>query len=267
MFEKQKEPGKKSKEKFMEQEAKHLDIKPHEIVLLLGLLVSRMICPQRRHFYDHWSTTSCGAVPAGTFGKFMTWNRLMYILSNLHFTDNADGRAGRDRAWKVRSVVDALQTTFAAGYTTPPVMSFDEAMIPLHNRHNPTRQYVANKPHKWGTKLFMTCCAESSFYVLLLEVYCGKAQHTQELGNVPESMQSVDHNTGPAAVMRNLEAVLPPRKKKIYHLVVTDRFYTFPISYYRPEEVVVLVDDEDTQEAEDEDVAPAAADGAEEDTV
>ncbi|OWZ10700.1 hypothetical protein PHMEG_00016407 [Phytophthora megakarya] len=34
-----------------------------------------------------------------------------------------------------------------------------------------------------------------------------------------------------------------------------------------PEKVVVSVDDEGTQEAEDEDIAPAAADGAEEDTV
>eukprot|EP00644_Phytophthora_capsici_P003026 jgi/Phyca11/103084/e_gw1.7.1004.1 len=82
MFEKQKVPGKKTKEQFMEQESKHPDIKPHEIVILLGLLIARMVNPQ--HFYDHWATTAVGAVPPGTFGKYLKRNRFMYILSNLH---------------------------------------------------------------------------------------------------------------------------------------------------------------------------------------
>ncbi|EGZ29519.1 hypothetical protein PHYSODRAFT_415114, partial [Phytophthora sojae] len=37
---------------------------------------------------------------------------------------------------------------------------------------------------------------------------------------------SADQNSGPAAVIRNLEAVLPPPQDDVYHLVVTDRFYT-----------------------------------------
>ncbi|KAG6963265.1 hypothetical protein JG687_00006665 [Phytophthora cactorum] len=64
----------------------------------------------------------------------------------------------------------------------------------------------------------MTCCATSS-YCLRLEVYCGREQHTQE-------MQSADHNTAPSAIMRNLEAVLPPQSDGIYRLIVTDRYYT-----------------------------------------
>lgn len=163
LYRKQTVPGSKSREDFMEREAKHEDIKPHEIVILLGLLFARMINPQRRHFYDHWATTSIGAVASGTFGRFMKRNRFMHIMSNLHFKSNADPQASVNRGWKVRSVVDALQTTFLAGYTTPPVIALVEAMIPLRNRHNPTRQYLANKPHKWGSKLFMTCCAELSY--------------------------------------------------------------------------------------------------------
>lgn len=193
----------------MEREAKHPDIKPHEIIIVLELLIARMINPQRRHFYDHWSATSIGAVAAGTFGEFMKRIRFTYILSNLHFTNNADGRAGADRAWKVRSVIYALQTSFHEDYTTPSITSLDEAMIPLPKRHNPTRQFVANKPHRWGTKPCMTGCAKSS-YCLRLEFYCGKTQDRDQIDNVPESIQSVDHNTGLTAVMRNLEAVLPP---------------------------------------------------------
>ncbi|KAG6945771.1 hypothetical protein JG688_00016393 [Phytophthora aleatoria] len=52
-----------------------------------------------------------------------------------------------------------------------------------------------------------------------LEVYCGKAQQVN-------SQQSVDPNSGPAAVVRNLEACSLHPQDDVYHLVVTDRFYT-----------------------------------------
>ncbi|OWZ13010.1 hypothetical protein PHMEG_00013748 [Phytophthora megakarya] len=38
----------------------------------------------------------------------------------------------------------------------PPVLALDEAMIPSRSRHNVTRPFMKDKPHKWGTKLFMT---------------------------------------------------------------------------------------------------------------
>lgn len=58
-----------------------------------------------------------------------------------------------------------------------------------------------------------------------LEIYCGKDQHADEVsGDV--LTQSVDQNSEPAAVMRNLNTVLQPNKDGIFHTVVTARFYT-----------------------------------------
>ncbi|KAE9241192.1 hypothetical protein PF002_g9390 [Phytophthora fragariae] len=98
-------------------------------------------------------------------------------------------------------------------------------MIPSRSRHNVTRQYMKDKPHKWGTKLFMTCCADTA-YCLRLEVYCGTDQHTDELGGESPTKFSADPNSGPAAVIRNLHEVLPTPKDGVFHAVVTDRFYT-----------------------------------------
>ncbi|OWY90991.1 hypothetical protein PHMEG_00040613, partial [Phytophthora megakarya] len=209
----------------MNKESKKPDIKPHEVLHVLGLLLARMLNPHRRRFRDHWSRHGVGAVARGTFNEWMSRNRFEHVMANLHFTNNADVRASTDRAWKLRSVVDILQKTFPRGYKTPPVISFDEGIIPTKNRKNPTRQYLKAKPHKWGTKVFLTCCADKA-YCMRLEVYCGAAQHTAEVGNVPTSQLSADPNTGPSAVIRNLEAVLPPSVEKVFHLVVTDRFYT-----------------------------------------
>jgi len=122
-----------------------------------------MMCPHSRRLADHWATTKTGAVPAGTFGRYMSKARFGRILQNVHFSNNTDERAGTDRAWKVRPVVEKLQQTFGAGYNVPPVLAFDEAVIPSRSRHNVTRQYLNDKPHKWGTKLFMTCCADTAY--------------------------------------------------------------------------------------------------------
>ncbi|GMF51242.1 unnamed protein product [Phytophthora fragariaefolia] len=234
----QRSSGKKSRDEFMMREAKKDDIEPHEILHVMGLLMARMLNPQRRRFRDHWSTERVGAVCRGTFNGYMPRHRFEHIMTNLNFTNNANVQAASDRAWKARSVITTLQETFPRGYTTPPVISFDEGIIPPRNRNNPTRQYLKAKPHKWGTKLFLTCCASTAYCMSYLqcvwldystsrlEVYCEKAQHAQELGNVPESQRSVDPNSGPPAVIRNLEAVLPATQDDVYHLVVTDRFYT-----------------------------------------
>ncbi|KAJ0391884.1 hypothetical protein ATCC90586_003559 [Pythium insidiosum] len=82
---------------------------------------------------------------------------------------------------------------------------------------NETRVYMRNKPHKWGTKLFMMCCATSA-YCIRLEVYCGKEQ----------TSGVIDTKSGPAAVVRNVKAVFGDEATKANHkrLIVTDRFYT-----------------------------------------
>ncbi|OWZ11268.1 LOW QUALITY PROTEIN: hypothetical protein PHMEG_00015733 [Phytophthora megakarya] len=221
MFEKQKTPGKTTQEQFMNKESKKPDIKPHEVLHVLGLLLARMLNTHRRRFGDHWSRHGVGAVARGTFNEWMSCNLFEHVLA-LHFTINADVPASTDRAWKLRSVVDIFQKTFPRGYKTPPVISFDKGIIPTRNRKNPTRQYLKAKPHKWDTKVFLTCCADKAYCMS----YCGAAQHTAEVGNVPTSQLSADPNTGPSAVIRNLEAVLPPSVEKVFHLVVTDRFYT-----------------------------------------
>jgi Transposase IS4 len=144
---------------------------PHEFVNLVGLLVARMLCPHKQKLARHWSPVAEGAVPAGSFGRFMPKNRFNELMKSIHFTNNLDPQAQTDRAWKVRSVVDCLQATFRRGYTVPPVLSFDEAIIPNRSRYNPTRQYLKDKPHKWGTKLFVSCCARSAYCVRYVFFY------------------------------------------------------------------------------------------------
>jgi len=56
-----------------------------------------------------------------------------------------------------------------------------------------------------------------------LEVFCGKQQHIDQIG---DDEATADNKSGPAAVARNLKAVLPPQQDGVFYAVVTDRFYT-----------------------------------------
>ncbi|KAG6946536.1 hypothetical protein JG688_00016003 [Phytophthora aleatoria] len=50
-------------------------IEPHELIVALGLMFARMMCPHKTRLSYHWAMTSVGAIPRGTFGQFMPRNR------------------------------------------------------------------------------------------------------------------------------------------------------------------------------------------------
>jgi hypothetical protein len=159
---------------------------PTELTTFFGLCIARMLCPHKRRLSTHWSLSAKGAVPAGTFNAYMSKNRFVHsirtppppllslsfsarltmfdeLVQHLHFSDNSDPRARSDRVWKIRPIIDALQITFRRGYVVGPHISFDEGMLPSQSRYNGTRMYMKDKPHKWGTKMFLSCCSETAY--------------------------------------------------------------------------------------------------------
>jgi hypothetical protein len=191
-------------------------VKPVEILHVMGLLLARSMCPHKAGINQHWTRTSNGAIPAGTWSNFMPRQRFRDIMRFLHFSDNNDPRAQHDRAWKIRPVVETLQTTFAKGLQFGRWVAFDEMVIPSRSSRNAIRIYLKNKPHKYGTKLFAVCCGETK-YCARVDVYCGSRQDTRH----------VDTFAGPAAVIRNIQALWPdPPDSEYKRVVVTDREYT-----------------------------------------
>lgn len=147
-----------------------------EIVKFMGLLISRTIMANKERLANHWKTKDEGGIPRGCWGDVLVRDRFMYIAQNLHFSSNSDPRAKTDRAWKIRPVVDHLQTRFVADYTPPGLLSFDEAMLPSRSGFNKMRVYMKDKPHKWGTKLFMLCCATTAYCIrfVMCAPTCGR---------------------------------------------------------------------------------------------
>ncbi|ETO84014.1 hypothetical protein F444_02044 [Phytophthora nicotianae P1976] len=192
------------------------DYSPREILQVMGLLVAHMLSPTRP-FSDHWAMVGDGALPSGTFGQFLARNRCTSILSDLHFCNN-DTANKRDKLWKLRAVVDVIQDRFLKAWSVSNVISFDEGVLPATSKRNSTRMFMPDKPHRYGTKMFMTCDSRTA-YCHRFEVYVGKRQ-------AQDSAQQVfDHKTGAAAVIRNLKAVLGETYAG-FRIIVVDRFYT-----------------------------------------
>ncbi|OWY94551.1 hypothetical protein PHMEG_00035683 [Phytophthora megakarya] len=203
----------------LKQITRRLKAKPaystHEILHVIGLLVARMLCPQKKHFSAHWSMVEDGAVPAGFFGRYMDRGRCLSIMRDRHFVDNTADH-GNDKQWKLRPVVDKIPERFLMGWTPPAVFSFDEGILPATSKRNTTRMFMADKPHRYGSKLFMVCDAKTA-YCHRFEVYMGKRESTNGAAT------AVDYKTGAVAVVRNLKVLLGQSRQR-WHCVVIDRY-------------------------------------------
>ncbi|ETN20630.1 hypothetical protein PPTG_21336 [Phytophthora nicotianae INRA-310] len=195
-----------------------------DMCVCIGLLVTRIISPNKDKLQHHWKKTDEGATLPGCFGRFMTRDRFAHVARNLNFNSNYDPRAAVDRAWKLRPVIEALQRTFLAGYRPPPVMAFDEAMLPSRSSFNRMRLYINDKPHKYGTKQFMLCCSFTAYWFVKFEGCLGKA-------STVNGVTLRDERTGPVVEVRNLRAAFGNQPSQQMRLIVTDRFYTsIPLS-------------------------------------
>ena len=104
----------------------------------------------------------------------MSRNRFDTMRNYFHINDNDKMKARDDpeydKLFKVRPFVDSIKSSFRE-IEVEEYNSVDELIIPFKGRSS-LKQYVRNKPHKWGIKVFAR--AGSSGIVYDFEVYVGK---------------------------------------------------------------------------------------------
>ncbi|OWY98352.1 hypothetical protein PHMEG_00030904 [Phytophthora megakarya] len=104
-------------------------IQAYEIVHVIALLFARAIAPIRDGLAKHWCVDEDGAIPRGTFSRFMKRDRFEEILKFLHFNNNLEIETRSDKARKIRPILQAVERTFRRGYRLGKVISFDEGMM------------------------------------------------------------------------------------------------------------------------------------------
>ena len=151
---------------------------------------------------DYWSKN---ILYTNDVKKLMPRNRFELILRMWHFSDNNECPRG-DRLFKIQPLIDRLLERFQTANIPNKEICIDETLVPFRGRLS-FKQYIKNKRHKFGIKLYKLCT--ESGYTFNLKVYCGR--DVVEEG-VPVSS---------SIVMTLMENLLDSGR-----IVYTDNFYT-----------------------------------------
>ncbi|CAH2101204.1 unnamed protein product [Euphydryas editha] len=156
----------------------------------------------------------------------MPVNKFEKIRRVIHFNDNDKHlpitHQEHDKLQKLGPLIDHLNTKFS-NVAIDQRLSIDEQMCSTKIGHF-LKQYMPNKPHKWGFKLFMLCSL--SGYVYKFIIYAGK-ERDDRLPNEP------DIGVTGQIVIKLLRVV--PRHQN--YIVYFDNYYTsLPLLHYLAKE-------------------------------
>lgn len=148
---------------------------------------------------DYWKTDPLFNLPL--FRQYMSRNRFLLILRCLHFTTAETDPS--DRLGKIRSVVDFFNEKMEALYYPGRELSLDEAMVLWRGRLQ-FKQYIKNKRHKYGIKLYML--TEPDGLILKFRVYEGGSDIYGGTGHTEKIVLHLLHeklNNGHAVYLDN----------------------------------------------------------------
>ena len=154
---------------------------------------------------SYWSTSWESEIPF--FRKVMPRDRFLQIFWMLHV---GEGDAKVD---KIKKLCDALIHNFQANYTSNKNLAVDETMVGFKGRFS-AKQYMPNKPTKYGIKAFTLASSEHG-YMLNILLYVG-ANTLQGAENEYKILPQ------PACVVMEL---MKPYFNKCHH-IYTDRYYS-----------------------------------------
>lgn len=142
-------------------------ITPEEIDTIVGIFINMGFAPLPK-LEDYWSTDPV-FIRSANFGDIMPRRRFMQIMRSLHFEDNHNNSGSK--LYKIerflKMFVDRCQHLKIPGEG----ICIDESLILFRGRLL-FRQYIPNKRHRYGIKLFKLCSAGG--YTHNIQIYAGK---------------------------------------------------------------------------------------------
>ncbi len=140
----------------------------------LGVMMSMGVLRLSR--IELYWTTKYFEIGAPGVTQLMPRQRFEQLFWCLHLFNNSlqvpVGQPGYDKVFKVRPLMDILVPRFISEYVLQKECSIYEAMVPFKGRFG-FKQYMKDKPTKWGIKVFVLADARNK-YVTNLQVYTGK---------------------------------------------------------------------------------------------
>ena len=175
------------------------DTNCEEMESFIGTLVWMGLCPFSS-IEAYWS--KC-VVYTNKIKDIMSRNRFQLLLKSWHFHNNEI--LTEDRLQKITPLTNLLIKNFQNVVIPKEHVCIDETLVPFRGRLS-FRQYISNKRHKFGIKLYKLCLEKG--YTYNLQVYCGK--------------DKVPNQSSSEKVVLSLSDNLLDKGRTIY----TDNYYT-----------------------------------------
>ncbi|XP_025206919.1 piggyBac transposable element-derived protein 3-like [Melanaphis sacchari] len=174
-------------------------------------------------YTDNWAPST----KYGQVSNVMSLRRYQQLMRCLHFCDN-NCPDDFDRFFKVRKLLDIIRNN-CLSVPQGKRFSVDEMMIPYKGKKAGSRkQYIKNKPKKWGYKMFVRAGIDGMVYDFL--IYSGNCTF-RGITFSPREMSYF--GLGPRVVIA-LSISIPDKPMSVIYF---DNFFTTPelISYLRSE--------------------------------
>ena len=195
-----------------ERDAKETD--EAEINAFIGLLY---ICGLHKSSHvnveDLWATDGTGIE---IFRTTMSANRFNFLMRCLRFDDirTRQDRKVLDKLAPIREFFEKFVTNCQKSYNVGEYITIDEKLEPFRGRC-PFRQYMPNKPSKYGIKIFALVDSRL-FYTWNMEVYTGQQ---------PKGPFEIDNS--PSSVVKRL---IEPLYNSGRNLTVDNWYTSYPLS-------------------------------------
>ncbi|XP_064648765.1 piggyBac transposable element-derived protein 4-like [Lineus longissimus] len=134
--------------------------------------------------YEHyWRQKDNDLTITPGFNRIFTRDRFLAIWSFLHCVNEDDPELDKtDKIYKTRPIFNIVLEKFQHYYKPEQDLSLDEGMIPTKNSLS-IRQYIKDKPVRWGIKSFLVCDSENG-YICNDEIYTGARDDANAIDNL-----------------------------------------------------------------------------------
>jgi hypothetical protein len=95
----------------------------------------------------------------------MSRNRFQLLLKMWHFSNNEN--LSQDRLQKISPLINILLEKFQNNVTPKEAVCIDETLVPFRGRLS-FRQFIKNKRHKFGIKLYKMCLEKGYTYNMMV---------------------------------------------------------------------------------------------------
>jgi hypothetical protein len=173
------------------------DVTVEELRVFFGVMLHMGTIPTGR-LQDYWKTTRLFSIPF--FSKSMNRDRFLLIMRCLHFARNPrEGESlPEDRLFKIRPLIEYFNNKMTETYYPGKNLSLDESMILWRGRLS-FRQYIKNKRHKYGIKLYVLTEPDGTIlkfavYTRQLDDHGGKSHAANVILSLMKDYLDVGHS-------------------------------------------------------------------------